>query len=41
MKECLSRNITVVTNAGGLNPEACKRAIEKVTREAGLEVCYL
>jgi hypothetical protein len=31
MKVILEKNITVVTNAGGLDPMACKEAIEKVS----------
>lgn len=38
MKDILEKNIKVVTNAGGLNPLACKAAIEKAAQDAGLPV---
>jgi hypothetical protein len=38
MKDILAKNIKVVVNAGGMNPIACKEAIEKVSSEAGLSV---
>lgn len=38
MKEIADRNITVVTNAGGINPRACARAIENIAQEQGLNL---
>ena len=37
LKECLSRGIRMISNAGGLNPEGCRDAILAVAREAGLD----
>ncbi|MGH8992548.1 MAG: acyclic terpene utilization AtuA family protein, partial [Acidimicrobiia bacterium] len=33
---CVERNITVISNAGGVNPLACKAAVEKVAAELGV-----
>lgn len=38
MKEIIQKNIKVIVNAGGMNPMACKEAIEQITKEAGLEI---
>jgi hypothetical protein len=38
MKQILAKNIKVIVNAGGMNPIACKEAIEKLSSEAGLTV---
>ncbi|WP_028584060.1 acyclic terpene utilization AtuA family protein [Desulfogranum mediterraneum] len=32
------RRITVITNAGGMNPQACARALEKILNQQGLEL---
>ncbi|HYF19155.1 MAG TPA: acyclic terpene utilization AtuA family protein, partial [Ramlibacter sp.] len=36
LKALHQRRIKVVSNAGGVNPQACKRALEAVCREAGV-----
>ena len=36
MGECLDREIKVVTNAGGLNPEGCADAVQEVADRLGL-----
>lgn len=36
LKVLAKRKIKVVSNAGGVNPEACKRALEKICAELGL-----
>uniref|UniRef100_UPI003525BE15 acyclic terpene utilization AtuA family protein n=2 Tax=Nocardiaceae TaxID=85025 RepID=UPI003525BE15 len=36
MRECLERDIKVVANAGGINPEACARALLAVAEEQGI-----
>jgi hypothetical protein len=33
---CVERNITVISNAGGVNPLGCKAAVEKVAAELGV-----
>jgi hypothetical protein len=33
--ECLSRGITVIANAGGVNPQACARRLEALAAEQG------
>lgn len=38
MKQILANKTKVVTNAGGMNPVACKAAIEQAARDAGLPV---
>ena len=38
MGKILAKNIKVIVNAGGMNPLACKKAIEKVSKAAGLTV---
>jgi hypothetical protein len=38
MKQIVKKNITVITNAGGMNPLACKKAIEEISEKAGLKV---
>jgi hypothetical protein len=37
-KEMAARGIKVVTNAGGVNPIACKEAVEKVLAEQGVKL---
>ena len=34
---CLERGIRIVSNAGGLNPAGCARAVEQITERLGLE----
>jgi hypothetical protein len=36
--DCLDRGIRIVSNAGGLNPNACVRAVEEVAERLGREV---
>lgn len=36
LPDLVSRNVRVLTNAGGLNPEACRNAIFEVARELGI-----
>ena len=38
LPEVVKRGIKVVTNAGGINPQACARALAKVAEELGLAV---
>lgn len=33
-----SKNIKVISNAGGVNPRACREALEKVFEAAGIEM---
>ncbi len=37
-REIAEKRIRVVTNAGGINPEACGKALEAVFREAGVDL---
>jgi Acyclic terpene utilisation family protein AtuA len=36
LPEALERNVRILTNAGGLNPRACRRRIFEVARELGI-----
>ena len=36
LQQCLDKNIKLIANAGGLNPEACAQAIRLCARELGL-----
>ena len=36
LPEVVERNVRILTNAGGLNPQACRRAIFEVAREMGI-----
>ena len=38
IKEIAERNITVVTNAGGINAQACAKAVETMAKEQGLDL---
>ncbi len=38
MAECLEKDIKVITNAGGLNPESCRDALLEIAEEQGLSV---
>ena len=38
VREVVARGIKIISNAGGMNPEACRRALEAVAREAGAEL---
>jgi len=38
LKTIAERGIRVVTNAGGINPQACKKAIEDTARELGVSL---
>ncbi|CAG8565408.1 20536_t:CDS:2 [Rhizophagus irregularis] len=38
LPDLIKYNIKVVTNAGGLDPLACKQAVEKAIKESGIEV---
>src|SRR6516162_8766421 len=35
LPEAVARGIKVITNAGGVNPEGCRKAIAEVTQRAG------
>src|SRR4051794_5994471 len=37
-KEIAGKRIRVVTNAGGVNPDACRKALEAVCRETGADL---
>lgn len=36
MEECLEKDVTVITNAGGLNPESCQQALLELAQDKGL-----
>lgn len=36
MEECLEKDVTVITNAGGLNPESCQDALVELAEDKGL-----
>lgn len=38
MAECLEKDVKVVSNAGGLNPESCRDQILEIAEEQGLDV---
>lgn len=38
MAECLEKNVKVVTNAGGLNPESCQQQLKELAEKKGLSV---
>lgn len=38
IEECLEKNITIVTNAGGLNPKSCKDALLKIANKKNLNL---
>ncbi|HVW08468.1 MAG TPA: acyclic terpene utilization AtuA family protein [Bryobacteraceae bacterium] len=38
LPDLVTKNIRLVANAGGLNPEACRRAVRAVAQKQGLEV---
>ncbi len=37
LPECMAKGIRIVANAGGVNPEACRRAVADVVRKLGLK----
>jgi hypothetical protein len=37
LPELVAKNVKVITNAGGLNPAACRRKIFEIARELGIE----
>ncbi|HEX5135681.1 MAG TPA: acyclic terpene utilization AtuA family protein [Planctomycetota bacterium] len=37
LPQCVERGITIISNAGGVNPLACRAAVEKLAKELGLE----
>ena len=38
LKEVVEKDITVITNAGGINPQACARALEQIMADQGVSV---
>lgn len=38
LREIVDRKIRIVTNAGGINPEACARALSRLAEEMGVEL---
>jgi hypothetical protein len=38
LPECVEHGIKIIANAGGVNPDACARAIDDVVRKLGLQV---
>ncbi len=38
LKEIADKNIKVITNAGGINPQACARALEQIMADQGISI---
>lgn len=38
LEECLEKNITIVTNAGGLNPKSCKDALINIAQKKNISL---
>src|SRR5580765_6292306 len=38
LPDLVSKNIRLVANAGGLNPEACRRAVQAVAKRQGFDI---
>jgi hypothetical protein len=38
LPECVEHGIKIIANAGGVNPDACARAVDEVLRKLGLQV---
>lgn len=37
LPQCVERDVKIISNAGGVNPLACRDAVEKLARELGIE----